>query len=166
MFIDVNTSKKLKFNIEIYYIKHENKYHELNSKLLIIRKNMKFILFLNKCLIETKQWYWFTKLKIVDLIWFMQRIKYIIKVSIKLFVIVYTNYFVIVFIIQQIKLLFLSIDKLNLCLIRVSIYLLQFSLKVKHKSNSQHIISNTLSRLSINVFKFVVNNFVLNDVYW
>ena len=96
----------------------------------------------------------------------MRRIKYIIKISIKLFVIVYTNHFVIVFIIQQIKLSFFSIDKLNLCLIKALIYLLQFSLNIKYKSNNQHVVSNILSRLFIDAFKSTINNLILNNVYW
>ena len=87
-----------------------------------------------------------------------------IKILIKLFVIVYTNHFVIIFIIQQIKLLSFLVDKLNLRLIKALIYLSQFFLKIKHKSSNQHVISNILSRLFINVFKFVVNNFVFNNV--
>ena len=87
----------------------------------------------------------------------MQQIKYIIEVLIKSFVIVYMNYFVILFIIQQIKLSSSSINKLNLRLIRISIYLSQFFLKIKHKLNSQH--------KSINAFRFVVNSFVLDDDY-
>ena len=89
-----------------------------------------------------------------------------IEISTKSFVIVYTNHFVIVFIIQQIKLSSFSIDKLNFRLIRVSIYLSQFFLKIKHKSSNQHVVSNTLSRLFINAFKSLAKNFVLNDIYW
>ena len=86
-----------------------------------------------------------------------------IEISTKSFVIVYTNHFVIVFIIQQIKLSSFSIDKLNFRLIRVSIYLSQFFLKIKHKSSNQHVVSNTLSRLFINAFKSFCKNFSLSS---
>ena len=165
MFINVNAFKKLKFNIIIYYVKHEKKYREIN-KLLIVKNDIKLILFFSKCLTNVENRYWFTKLKIVDLIWFIRRIKYMIEISIKLFVIVYTNHFVIVIIIQQIKLSLFSIDKLNLRLIKASTYLSQFFLKIKHKSNNQYVVSNALSRLFINVFKFLAKSFVLDDVYW
>ena len=79
-----------------------------------------------------------------------------IKTLIKSFVIVYMNHLIIIFIIQQIKLLLFLIDKLNLRLIKALIYLSQFFLKIKHKSNNQHMISNVLSRLFIDAFKFVV----------
>ena len=89
-----------------------------------------------------------------------------IEISTKSFVIVYTNYFVIVFIIQQTKLSSFSIDKLNFRLIRVSIYLSQFFLKIKHKSSNQHVVSNALSRLFIDALKSLAKSFVLNNVYW
>ena len=89
LFIDVDALKKLKFNIVIYYIKHEKKYRAFNNKLLVTRENMKSILFFSKCLIDTKRWYWFIELKIVDLIWLIHRIKYIIKTSIKSLIIFY-----------------------------------------------------------------------------
>ena len=38
LFIDVDASKKLKFDIVIYHVKHENNYREFNSKLLIVKK--------------------------------------------------------------------------------------------------------------------------------
>ena len=57
LFIDVDASKKLKFNIIIYHIKHEKKYREFNNKLLIVKKTIKLILFLSKCLINTKRRY-------------------------------------------------------------------------------------------------------------
>ena len=78
----------------------------------------------------------------------------------------YIDHSIIVFIIQQIKLSSFSIDKLNLCLIKTSTYLSQFSLKVKHKFDNQHIVSNALSQLFIDAFKFVVDSFILDDVYW
>ena len=166
MFIDVDVFKKLKFDIVIYHVKNENNYREINIKLLIAKNDIKFILFFSKYLTNVENRYWFTKLKIVDLIWFVRRIKYIIKISIKSFVIVYTNHFVIVFIIQQIKLSFFSIDKLNFRLIRVSTYLSQFSLNIKHKSNNQYVVSNVLSWLFIDAFKSTINSSILDDVYW
>ena len=38
LFIDVDVSKELKFNIVIYHVKHENNYREFNNKLLIVKK--------------------------------------------------------------------------------------------------------------------------------
>ena len=163
LFINVDAFKKLKFNIVIYHTKNDDKYR--NDKLLIVKNDMKFILFFSKYLINVENCYWFTKLKIVDLIWFVRRIKHMIETFVKSSIIIYTNHFVIVFIIQQIKLSLSSINKLNFRLIRVSIYLFQFFLNIKYKSNNQHIVSNILSRLFIDTLKFVVNSFVFDNVY-
>ena len=55
---------------------------------------------------------------------------------------------------------------MNLRLICVSIYLLQFSLNVQHKFEIQHIVFDDLSRFFINASKFITNNSILNDVYF
>ena len=67
---------------------------------------------------------------------------------------------------KQIKLLFNSIDKLNLYLIKTFTYLFQFALDVRHKLNKQHIVSNVLSRLLFNVesIKWTINlNFNVDE---
>ena len=134
--------------------------------IFIIKNNMKFKLFFNKCLIDIERRYWFTKLKIIDLMWIVRRIRHMIEIFNKSSMIVYTNHFVIVSIIKQIKFINLFVDKLNLRLIRVSIYLSQFSLNVRHKSKIQHIVFHTLSRLFISASKFIINNLILNNVYF
>ena len=57
LFIDVDAFKELKFNIVIYHVKHEKKYCELNNKLLIVKNNIKFILFLSKYLTNVENRY-------------------------------------------------------------------------------------------------------------
>ena len=69
-----------------------------------------------------------------------------IEILIKLSIIVYIDHSIIVFIIQQTKLSSFSINKLNFRLIKISIYLFQFFLKIKYKSNNQHVISNAFLR--------------------
>ena len=68
------------------------------------------------------------------------------KVNIS-FIIVYIDHVVNISIARQIILNFINTNKLNLRLMRVSIYLSQFRLNVKHRSNKKHVISNALSRL-------------------
>ena len=41
-----------------------------------------------------------------------------------------------------------NIDKLNFRLVRASVYLSQFRLKMKYKSEKNHVVSNALSRLT------------------
>ena len=64
-------------------------------------------------------------------------------------------------IVSQTKLNTISIDKLNMKLIKTSIYLSQFQLKIRHKSKKFNIISNALSRLPIKE-KSTLNNLNLD----
>ena len=63
-------------------------------------------------------------------------------------IIIYTDYSITINIVKQIKLIFNNINKFNLRLMRASIYLSQFNINVRHKSNKQHIIFNVLFKLS------------------
>ena len=56
LFIDVNSFKKHNFGIVIYYAKNEAKYR-IDSKILIIRTNIKLILFFSKCLTNVESRY-------------------------------------------------------------------------------------------------------------
>ena len=56
LFIDVDAFKKLKLDIVIYYIKHEKKYCEIN-KLLVVKDDIKLILFFSKCLTNVENRY-------------------------------------------------------------------------------------------------------------
>ena len=67
-----------------------------------------------------------------------------IKDSIKLSVIVFTDYLILTAIIKQILLSSLNTDKLNLCLICALQYLSAFSLNIHHKLSKQNIILNVL----------------------
>ena len=65
------------------------------------------------------------------------------------FVVIYIDHVVNSIIINQIKLIFSSVDKLNLKLIRAFTYLSQFRLRVFHRIDKSNIISDVLSRFSI-----------------
>ena len=65
-------------------------------------------------------------------------------------IIIYTNHSAIINIMKQIKFAFINIDKLNLRLIKIFIFLSQFVFDVRHKLDKQYIVSNVLSRLLFN----------------
>ena len=73
--------------------------------------------------------------------------KHKIKNSIKLSVIVFTDYSASIAIIKQISLSLLNINKLNLCLICALQYLSAFFLNIYHKSEKQDIVLNILLHL-------------------
>ena len=57
LFIDVDVFKKLKFDIVIYHVKNENNYREINIKLLIVKNDIKLILFFSKYLTNVENRY-------------------------------------------------------------------------------------------------------------
>lgn len=60
----------------------------------------------------------------------------------KSFVIIFTNYFVIISISRQISLITLNINKLNLRFIKISQYLSIFNLSIRHKIKKTNIVLN------------------------
>jgi superfamily II helicase len=63
--------------------------------------------------------------------------------------IIYTNHEISSVITAIIKLMTFSTNQLNMKLIRAFMYLFQFRLNMKHRSEKFNVISNALSRLSI-----------------
>ena len=64
------------------------------------------------------------------------------------FIIIYIDYSIIVSISRQITLMIFNIDKFNLCLIKVSQYLLSFNFIIHYKIDKLNVISNALFKLS------------------
>ena len=129
-------------------------YHVLNdsfSDVTYSRTVIQSIMFFSRCLNDVEKNYWSTKLKIVDIVWVVRKIKHMIK-SIEIFsTIIYTDHFAAVFISRQIILITFNNDKLNLRLVRISQYLFDFNLFVRHKADKANVMSNVLFRLQIDV---------------
>ena len=79
----------------------------------------------------------------------MKRIKYMIE-NFKHVIIIYIDYIVNSFIIRQIKFINNNVNKLNIKLIRASIYLFQSRFNVRYKLKKSHIIFDAFNQLSIN----------------
>ena len=144
LYVDINAFHERDFDVTIFHVK--------NDKKIFIKNNIEFILFFNKIftLIEIK--YWFTKLKIVDLIWLVKKIRYIIEIVVVTFqIIIYINYSIITNIVKQTKMIFNNTNKLNFRLMRAFIYLSQYRFDVRHKLEKQHIVSNVFFKLFFNV---------------
>ena len=96
--------------------------------------------------------YWFTKLKIVELMWLIKRIRHMIEiVNVTSQIIIYTNYSIIINIVKQTKLSFNNTNKLNFQLIKTFIYLSQYRFDVRHKLEKQYIIFDVFFKLFFNV---------------
>jgi hypothetical protein len=137
--IDVNAFKK-DFDAFVYHMK---KKRDDMTKFTTIE----LILFLSKTLTQVEKRYWSTKLKVVAIVWIVKKLHHMIRAS-KHLTIIWTNHSVIVSIIKQTKMNTSNTNKLNLRLVRIDMYLFQFDLNVRHKSDRDHVISNALSRLS------------------
>ena len=115
------------------------------------RIKIQSIMFLNRCFNEIEKNYWFTKLKIVDIVWMIRKIRHMIESNECSSTIIYTDHSIVVSILRQTNLITFNTDKLNLRLIRASQYLFDFNLQMKHKIDKFNIVSNAFFRFQTNV---------------
>ena len=112
--------------------------------------------FFSWLLTSTKIRYWLIELKIVDIIWILKKIRYIIKASNQsIKIIIYIDHNVVFDITKQISFFTSFTNKFNFRLMKISNYIQRFNFDIRYKSNKQHIVSNVFSRLindNINVF--------------
>ena len=141
LFIDLNVFKKWDFAAMIYHVVK-------NLEKDFLKIDVQSIFFLNKLLNETKKNYWFTELKIAEIVWIIKKIRHMIKFIKLSSTIIYTNHFAAISIFRQTTLITTSIDKFNLRFVRVSQYLFNFNLTIRHKTDKFNVISDALSRLS------------------
>ena len=105
-------------------------------------------------------------MKIIEIVWVIKRIRYIIDFTRKSFIIIYIDYFVVVLIFKQIILIIFNIDKLNLRFIRASQYLSSFNIIIRHKFDEFNVVFDALSRLSNKTTIDVTNKIeILNVLY-
>ena len=81
----------------------------------------------------------------------MKKIKHIIESIEILSTIIYTNHFVVVFILQQIIFIIFNSDKLNLRFVKTSQYFFDFNLFVRYKIDKINVISNVFFKLQVDV---------------
>jgi hypothetical protein len=157
-FINVNVFKD-DFEIFVYHLRREN-----IAKLIAIES----IVFLSKILTQVEKLYWSTELKVTTIVWVIKKLHHMIR-AFRHFTMIWTNHSITTLIVKQIKMITSNSNKLNSRLVRVDMYLSQFNLDIKHKSERNHVISNALSRLSSwnddeeKITKNSNNN-ILNDI--
>ena len=147
LYIDLNVSKQWDFVIIVYHVLNDSFDDTSYSRTII-----QFIMFFNRCLNEVERNYWSIELKIVDIVWIIRKIKHMIESAEISSTIIYTNYSTIVFISRQTTLITFNSDKLNLRLVRISQYLFDFNLSIKHKVDKINVMSNALFKLQVDVF--------------
>lgn len=122
-------------------------YHVRNEKMIFIRLDVQFILFLSRTLNSAEWNYWSTKLKVADLVWVIRKIRHMMKSTLRSLTIIYIDHAVAVTIAKQTSLITVNTDKLNLRLIQASQYLFIFQLDIRHKADKANIILDALFRL-------------------
>jgi hypothetical protein len=146
LYLDVDVSKEHGFGVMLYYMEGDD-----NGSIDYIDKGNRHrvqpILFFSKLFTGAESRYWPTELEVACLVWAVRKVRHIILSS-KLGTIVYTDYSAIVAIAKQDSLSSSSTDKLNLRLVRASLYLSQFSLDVRYRSGPLNIVPDVLSRLA------------------
>ena len=144
-FVDVDVSKK-NFKIMIFYVQSDSKKNDI----IIIKNEIQSIMFLNKILIDAETRYWSTKLKMIEMIWIVKKIRHMIESCRKPSIIIFIDHAIIVGLIKQTSLTTINTDKLNLRLIRTSQFLFVLSIKIKVKSEKFHVIFDVLFCLKTN----------------
>ena len=158
LFINLNANKKFEFDVMFYYVKKVY-FDQLEFDKYSLRHVIKSILFFSRLFIDVETRYWFIELKIIDIIWMLKKTRYIVEISSDK-TIVYIDHEFALDIVNQITMTTISIDKLNLRLVRASDYIQRFNLDIRHKSDKQHIVFDVLSRLvSDNINASMTRNF-------
>ena len=142
LYIDLDISKKWGFAAIVYYVKDDIIYKDV-----IPRTSVQPILFLSKLLNTAEANYWPTKLETAGIVWVVKKIRHIIDSTICPPVVIFTNHSASVGISRQTSLSTSNSDKLNLRLVRASIYLSQFTLDIRYKAGQTNTVPDALSRL-------------------
>lgn len=145
LWIDLNAFKKFGFGAIIF---HTTPSEAIPEERWLSANTIQPILLLSRLLAPAEKNYWPTKLKIAGFVWVMKKIRHIIESS-KSNVIIQTDHSAIIDILQQLTIIStISTMKFNPRRVRVSQFLRQFKLNVRHKPGKKHIISDALSRLA------------------
>jgi hypothetical protein len=161
LFIDVDTSKKWDVRTMIFHVKEDSK-----KEIIFKRSDIELIMFLSKILIFVETKYWLIELKMIEVVWIVKKIRYLIKNSRKSLKIIFIDHSTIAEIIKQISLTFSNTNKLNLRLVKASQYLFALFIEIRVKLEKFHVISNALFRLFfiMNKNKLTKNENVLKDL--
>ena len=164
-FVNFNTNKKFDINVVVYHVKKNScQFDEYFFKSII-----QSIMFLSRLLNSIETRYWSTKIKIVEIVWILRKIRHFIKFVV-LFTIIYIDHKAVLNITKQTIFTSSFTNKLNLRLMRVNDYIQRFDLNIRHKLNRTHIVSNTLFKLvNLNTFELFTKKklnafFILIDV--
>jgi hypothetical protein len=162
LWIDLNEFKEFDFEIVVFHVTKK-----FSKSIWSTKDDIQFIMFLSKLLTSIEKNYWSTKLEAAKFIWIIKKVRHLIQFS-KKSMIIQIDHVVIVNICKQISIISInSAMRMNLRLIRVFQFLSQFSnLKIRHKTNKYHLISDALFRLqSLNKENLSDDHAELNEFF-
>ena len=143
LWIDLDASKEFGFGIIIFHVKEGTPIDRWPQ-----RTSVQPIIFLSRLLLLAEQNYWPTKLEIAGFVWAIKKVKHMIESSLHP-VVIQTDHSAIIDIMKQTSIVATSSTiRMNVCLVRASQFLRQFTLEVRHKPGKEHIISDVLSHLA------------------
>jgi hypothetical protein len=145
LYADVNASRK-SIEVMIYHFKKNSDEKFTNDS--FSKRDIEFILFLSKTLSRAEINYWSIELKMIELMWTVRKIAHMIK-SFEHSTIIYIDHDFSSAIAAITKLITFNTNCLNMKLIRAFMYLFQFRLNIRHRSEKFNVISDALSRLSM-----------------
>ena len=149
IYIDLNVNKKFDLSVMMYHVKKSINWNEKDYS---SRKTIKSILFLSRLLFDVEIRYWFTKLKLNDIVWILRKIRHLFDFSLTKSFVIFIDHDVALEIIKQISMIIVSTDKFNFRLVKAFDYIQRFELKIRHKFDKQHIVFDALFRLvNINI---------------
>ena len=160
LFADIDASKTYDFEIMIYHLKSDKSLDKDNT-MILKSVEIELILFLSRMLSNVEHKLFSIELEMTALIWTMKRIRHMIESTTKI-TIIFIDHVANSSIARQITLSSENIDKLNLKLMRVSIYLSQFDLNIRYRSEKSNVVPDALSRLPSNAITKNQNIDVLN----
>lgn len=143
LWVNLDAFKEFEFDAVVFHVKESTITTKWSSCIAV-----QLIMFLSRLLISVETNYWFTELEIASFVWVIKKIRHLVK-SFVHSSIIQTNHSTILDIVKQKPIVFTtSTMRLNVRLIRVSQFLRQFRLNVRHKLEKDHIVLDVLSRLA------------------
>ena len=142
LYIDLDASKARGFGAMVYHCDDENQESDPPRKTTV-----QPILFLSKLLNKAEKRYWPTELEIAGLVWTIRKIRHMVESS-EQPTRIYTDHAASLGIVKQTSLNTVSVEKLNLRLVRASEYLQRFRLDVRYKPGRSHFMPDALSRFA------------------
>ena len=146
LYIDVDASKERGFGVMAFHVRKKGTDDETVPKAPPPRTDVEPILFLSKILSDAEKRYWPTELEMAAVVWAIRKLRLMV-ISSQHATTVITDHASNVTISGQTKLTSTSTDKLNLKLVRASMYLSQYKLNMIYKPGKSHLVPDALSRL-------------------